>query len=510
MASVSICTIADLVSVSAKHGGCLAGIEGAPLAGADLGAHIGDLAEDLRAAGLGGSRITLVLPNGRAFASALLATMMVGTAAPLNPSYRTGELRARLQDLGAEAIIVEPRGSAEAAAAARSLGMRVVTIDPSAERISPAVGDDRWHTSLRAGRKHSRIGPEDVALVLHTSGTTARSKIVALTQKQLCAAAQNVADTLGLSPADRCLNVMPLFHIHGIVAGTLASLLAGSTVTCAPQFDPLRFFRWMQKTRPTWYSAVPSIHQAVLALAGAHCNLLADVPLRFIRSCSAPLPSFVLDGLEQTFATPVIEAYGMTEAAHQLASNPLPPRRRKPGSVGMATGAEIGVMPEGGAQLLPPAHIGEIVVRGRTVIAGYEVNPQADREAFCDGWLRTGDQGYVDAEGYVWITGRLKELINRGGEKISPIEIEAALLSHPAVASAAAFPIPDRLMGEEIGAAVVLNTSAGASEKELTEHCSGALADFKVPRNIRFLASLPCGATGKIKRAGLAAALGLA
>ena len=348
-------------------------------------------------------------------------------------------------------------------------------------------------------------------LLLHTSGTTARPKIVPLTEQQLCAACHNVSRTLELSPADRCLNVMPLFHIHGIVAGVLSSLSAGSTIICAPQFDALRFLRWVQQTQPTWFTAVPSIHQSVLALARSHRKLLAEAPLRFIRSCSAPLPQSTLKELELTFGVPVIEAYGMTEATHQVASNPLPPKRRKPGSVGTATGGEIAVMPENSPRLLPHNSVGEIVVRGETVIAGYEGDAEANRDAFCDGWFRTGDQGCIDAEGYVWLQGRLKELINRGGEKISPVEIETALLSHPAVASAAAFPISDAQMGEEIGAAVVLKAGMPATEKELKDHCSDALADFKVPRSIHFLStSIPCGATGKVQRARLAAELGLA
>lgn len=503
-------TIGGLVSASARLGGGLAGVEGPPLAGADLENQVARSAESLRAAGLGGARIALALADSRGLAVSLLATMLAGTAAPLNPAYRIREFCTLLQDLHVEAVAVDRVGGAHAAIAARSLGIPVLEIESRQQGDFIFTRCDGQPPARRHGRRRDGIPGRDVVLLLHTSGTTARPKIVPLTEQQLCAACHNVSRTLVLSPADRCLNVMPLFHIHGIVAGVLSSLSAGSTIICTPRFDALRFLRWVQQTQPTWFTAVPSIHQSVLALARSHRKLLAEAPLRFIRSCSAPLPQSMLKELELTFGVPVIEAYGMTEAAHQVASNPLPPKQRKPGSVGTATGGEIAVMPENSPRLLPHDAVGEIVVRGETVIAGYEGDAEANQAAFCDGWFRTGDQGCIDAEGYVWLQGRLKELINRGGEKISPVEIETALLSHPAVASAAAFPISDALMGEEIGAAVVLNAGMPASEKELKDHCSDALADFKVPRSIHFLSTIPCGATGKVQRARLAAELGLA
>ena len=212
--------------------------------------------------------------------------------------------------------------------------------------------------------------------------------------------------------------------------------------------------------------------------------------------------------LESAFDVPVIEAYGMTEAAHQIAINPLPPGRRKPGSVGLATGPEVAIMDPVG-RLLPAGRTGEIVIRGTTVTRGYEDNPEANHSAFIEGWFRTGDEGSLDEDGYLHLTGRIKEIINRGGEKISPREVDEVLLDHPAVAQAVAFSIPDPQLGEEIAAAVVLRTGAAASEKQLQEFAAGRLADFKVPRRVLFVPEIPKGPTGKMQRIGLAQALGV-
>jgi acyl-CoA synthetase (AMP-forming)/AMP-acid ligase II len=207
--------------------------------------------------------------------------------------------------------------------------------------------------------------------------------------------------------------------------------------------------------------------------------------------------------LEEAFGAPVIEAYGMTEASHQMATNPLPPEARKPGSVGKGAGVQVAIMDDDG-HLLPPPSVGEIVIKGGNVTAGYENNPVANASSFTDGWFRTGDQGYQDEDGYLYLTGRLKEIINRGGEKVSPREVDEVLLAHPAVAQAVAFAVPHDRLGEEVAAAVVLAEGATADEKELKEFASKSLADFKLPKNI------PKGATGKIQRIGLAEKLGLA
>ena len=349
---------------------------------------------------------------------------------------------------------------------------------------------------------------DDEALVLHTSGTTSRPKIVPLSQRNICASARNVRATLALTAADHCLNIMPLFHIHGLIAATLASLGAGAAVTCTPGFNALRFFAWLEEVQPTWYSAVPTMHQAIVARAPRNREIIAASELRFIRSSSASLPPQVMEDLEETFGAPVIESYGMTEAAHQMTSNPLPPVARKPGTVGIAAGPEVAVMDAAGA-LLRPGDVGEVVIRGDNVTGGYDHNPTANAEAFTEGWFRTGDQGRLDGDGYLTITGRLKEIINRGGEKISPREVDEVLLDHDAVIEAVTFAVPHDKLGEDVAAAVVLRDGAHASGRDLRAFVATRLADFKVPRQVLILDALPKGATGKVQRIGLADKLGL-
>lgn len=350
--------------------------------------------------------------------------------------------------------------------------------------------------------------PDDVALVLHTSGTTARPKIVPLTGRNILSSASHVRDTLALTPADRCLNVMPLFHIHGLVAALLASLAAGASVVCTPGFYAPRFFVWVDEFQPTWYTAVPTMHQALLSRAPAHKDIIARRPLRVIRSSSAALAPRVSAQLETAFGAPVVEAYGMTEAAHQMAANPLPPRVRKPGSVGVAAGPAVAIM-DGAGHLLTQGTIGEVVVCGSNVMRGYEGNAEANAAAFVDGWFRTGDQGYLDADGYLFLTGRLKELINRGGEKIAPREIDEVLLDHPAVAQAVAFAVPHATLGEEVAAAVVVRDGNSTTEHALRQFAADRLAPFKVPRRVLIVAEIPKGPTGKLQRIGLAEKLGL-
>jgi acyl-CoA synthetase (AMP-forming)/AMP-acid ligase II len=301
---------------------------------------------------------------------------------------------------------------------------------------------------------------------------------------------------------------MPLFHIHGLIAGLLAPLSRGGSVYCTPGFNALKFFGAMEAARPNWYTAVPTMHQAILTRVAHHKDVIGRHPLRFIRSSSSSLPPQVIAELEATFHAPVIEAYGMTEASHQMASNPLH-GVRKPGSVGLAAGPEVAIMDEAG-NLLPANEIGEIVIRGDNVASGYENNPKANAESFTNGWFRTGDQGVKDADGYISLTGRLKEIINRGGEKVSPREVDEALMDHPAVLQVVTFAVPHDMLGEDVAAAVVLRDGATVSEQELRSFLSTKLAAFKTPRKILFLGEIPKGATGKLQRIGLAQKLGLA
>jgi acyl-CoA synthetase (AMP-forming)/AMP-acid ligase II len=319
----------------------------------------------------------------------------------------------------------------------------------------------------------------------------------------------NIIATLRLTSADRCLNIMPLFHIHGLIAAVLSSIAAGGSIFCTPGFNALKFFAWTEEAVPTWYTAVPTMHQAILARAPRNAEVIRSNPLRFIRSSSASLPPPVLAELEAAFACPVIEAYSMTEASHQMTSNALPPGKRKPGYVGMAAGPEVCVMgPEG--RVLGPGETGEIVIRGPNVTRGYENNPKANAEAFAHGWFHTGDQGIMDADGFFRITGRLKEIINRGGEKIAPVEVDEVLMEHPAVLQAVTFATPHAMLGEDVAAAIVLREGAAATENELRDFAGAKLADFKVPRRIFIVAEIPKGATGKLQRIGLAQKLGLA
>src|SRR5207248_4557193 len=273
---------------------------------------------------------------------------------------------------------------------------------------------------------------------------------------------------LQLTPDDVCLNIMPLFHIHGLMAAVLSSLAAGAQVHCSPGFNALRFFNWLHEVRPTWYTAVPTMHQAILTRAARHGEELGRTRLRLIRSSSASLAPQVMAELERTFRCPVIEAYGMTEAAHQMTSNPLPPRERRPGAVGVPAGPEVAIMDEDGL-LVPRGRVGEVVIRGANVMPGYENNPEANEDAFLDGWFRTGDQGVLEPDGFLRLTGRLKELINRGGEKIAPIEIDVVLLAHPAVQQCVTFAVPHSKLGEDIAAAIVLREGMTCTERDLRE-----------------------------------------
>ncbi len=486
----------------------LLGLDGDPLSYAGLHEEVARVERSLNEMGIGrADAVAVVLPNGPEMAVAFLGVSSVAVCAPLNPAYRGEEFRFYLTDLGARAVLVREGEASPVRGAAAELGISVIDVRPL--EGGPVGVFDLSGPSVGAPANASPVRPEDVALVLHTSGTTARPKIVPLRHVNICSSAHNIRTTLALTPSDRCLNVMPLFHIHGLMAALLSSIAAGGSVVCTPGFDAPRFFDWIERSEPTWYTAVPTMHQAILARAEAHAERAERADLRFVRSSSASLAPRVMAQLEETFGAPVIEAYGMTEAAHQMASNPLPPRPRKPGSVGVAAGPEVAIMDEDGG-LLAPGRTGEIVVRGANIMSGYANNPDANATAFTDGWFRTGDEGRLDADGYLFITGRLKEIINRGGEKVSPREVDEVLLGHPAVAQAAAFAMPDPRLGEEVAAAVVLRPGADANEGDLRDFAAERLAPFKVPRKVVLLHEIPKGPSGKIQRIGLAERLGLA
>jgi len=465
--------------------------------------------ERLNELGVGRSdRVASVISNGPEAATAFLSIAAGATAAPLNPAYRHDEFHFYLSDLRAKALVVEAGLESPVRQAARELSLPVIELHPRRDRGAGSFTLEPLGPSAGRAVRGGFGSGEDTALVLHTSGTTARPKIVPLLQRNLLVNACHIANALALTPGDVCLNVMPLFHIHGLMAGTLASLAAGAEVSCAPHFNALKFFVWLDEVRPTWYTAVPTMHEAALARADRHREVCERARIRLVRSSSARLAPRVMKELENAFDAPVIESYGMTETSHQITSNPLPPAERLPGSVGMAAGPEVAIMgPQG--ELLPTGHDGEVVVRGRNVMEGYENNPQANAQAFCQGWFRTGDQGFLDGAKRLHITGRLKELINRGGEKISPSEVDEALLHHPDVQQAVTFAVRHDKLGEEVAAAVVLREGRVPTDHEIKDFVAQHLAHFKVPRKIVFVREIPRGPTGKLQRIGLAGKLGL-
>ncbi|HEV7263851.1 MAG TPA: acyl--CoA ligase [Falsiroseomonas sp.] len=499
-------TVAEILDRGAAPHPALRATEGRrPLTYGALRDLAGRTVAALNARGIGrGDRVAMVLPNGPEMAAAFVTVACGATTAPLNPGYRQEEFAFYIEDLRAKALLVAKGVETPARAAAAELGVPVIEVVPG-----EAAGDFTLEGGTAGTAAHPGTAQEDdVALVLHTSGTTARPKIVPLTHGNVTASARHIGAALALTADDVCLNVMPLFHIHGLIAAVLSSLGAGGAVVCTPGFDALRFFRWMDEERPTWFTAVPTMHQAILSRAERNKEIIERVKLRFLRSSSASLPGPVMEQLEKVFGAPLVESYGMTEASHQMCSNPLE-GPRKPGKVGRAAGPEVAIMADDGT-LLPQGEIGEVVIRGPNVTKGYEANPEANAKAFTNGWFRTGDQGLFDEDSFLLLTGRLKELINRGGEKVSPLEVDGVLSAHPAIAQVLCFAIPHAKLGEEVGAAVVLRDGATLTERELRDFCAQHLADFKVPRKVVFVAEIPKGATGKLMRIGLAEKLGIA
>ncbi len=451
------------------------------------------LAESLTAAGVQrGDRIGMAMPNGLACVVSFLASSMAATSAPLNPGYKDEEFQFYLDDTNAKVILLPPEGLPDARTAAQAKGVRMLIVDTDAD----------GRVTIQGVAERKSIPPpsiDDVALILHTSGSTGRPKRVPLSHRNLSISSRNVARSYALSQDDVSLCVMPLFHVHGLVASTLATLATGGTVVVPGKFNPMSFWQTAEAHGATWYSAVPTIHQLLLArVKTGQPKPAGAAKLRFIRSCSASLPPQVLHDLESAFGAPVLEAYGMTEAAHQMASNPLPENGpHLPGSVGPGTDVQITIADDKGSHL-KPLERGEVCIKGPNVITGYENNPEANATSFFDGWFRTGDQGFLDENGYLTLVGRLKELINRGGEKISPREIDEVLLAHPAVGEAVCFGVPHKMWGEEVEAAVTLKDKI--SEADLLAYCKEKLSDFKRPKQIHITETIPRTATGKIQR----------
>lgn len=479
----------------------VAGVDGDVVRYDDLLTVVDRLAGQLAALGVVSTdRVAIAMPNGPDAALLSLAVAACATAAPLNPAYKPAEFSFYLSDLEASvAITLKDGPGLEDVAPA---GMLALTVTGSLHDLEL---ENQGSPVPQGAARYS--SPDDVALVLHTSGTTARPKQVPLTHRNLTGSARNVSNTLELGPDDHGMNVMPLFHIHGLVAGLFAPLSAGGAVTCTPGFDALRFHRWIDRTQPSWFTAVPTMYQLLQARAERR-ELSSTGALRFVRSSSAPMPPAALTAAEELFRAPFVEAYGMTEAAHQMTANPLPPGERKPGSVGVDGLTEVRVMREDGSWA-SAGERGEAVIRGECVTSGYVANPAANEASFVDGWFRTGDLAHLDEDGYLFITGRLKEIINRGGTKISPREIDEVLLAHPEVAQTVAFAISHKWLGEDVAAAVVLQEGSTVTESDIRSFAAERLVASRVPDKIVILIEIPKGPTGKLQRIGLAEKLGL-
>jgi amino acid adenylation domain-containing protein len=478
---------------------------GGPVTYGALCARANDAVRALRRLGVGRrDRVAVVLPNGPDAAVATVAVATGAVCVPLNPGFTADEWQRYLADLRIAALLTRADMDTASRGVAHALGIPVIDLSPRPDE-GPGAFSLVGPAPARAVSSGPASGTDD-AFILLTSGSTSQPKMVPLTHAGVCRSAYNVGAALALGPQDRLLNVLPLFHAHGLFSGLLASLAAGSSVICTHGFEAAAFFGWLTEFRPTWYTAVPTIHRAVLSAASRHKRDVRQHSLRVIRSASSTLPSDVLGGLEVLFGVPVIDTYGMTEAASQIAANPL--ERRKPGSVGKSAGAEIAIM-DGEGRRLAAGERGEIALRGPTITRGYDDNATANAAAFRDGWFRTGDLGYLDREGYLFIAGRIKDIINRGGHKVAPGDVEEALLSHPDVVEAIAFSMPHKRLGEDVAAAVVLRPDAKVTAPRLRAFARERLARFKVPGLIRFVAEIPKGPSGKIQRGELAAAVAI-
>ncbi|XP_057481116.1 probable CoA ligase CCL9 [Actinidia eriantha] len=448
-----------------------------------------------------GDVVALTFPNTIEFVIMFLAVIRVrATAAPLNSAYTSDEFEFYLSDSESKILVTSKQGNESAQSAASKLKIPHVTASLPHPDSDITLSPTQCESNLDSVSKIVN-DPSDVALFLHTSGTTSRPKGVPLTQLNLASSVQNIKSVYKLTESDSTVIVLPLFHVHGLLAGLLSSLGAGASVTlpAAGRFSASTFWSDMNRYNATWYTAVPTIHQIIL---DRHFGNPEPVypKLRFIRSCSASLAPAILSRLEEAFGAPVLEAYAMTEATHLMSSNPLPDHGpHKPGSVGRPVGQEMAILDENGVHQ-EAGKSGEVCIRGPNVTKGYKNNPEANKSGFRFGWFHTGDLGFLDPEGYLHLVGRIKELINRGGEKISPIEVDAVLLSHLDIAQAVAFGVPDDKYGEEINCAVIPREGSDMDEAEVLRFCKKNLAGFKVPKKVFITDSLPKTATGKIQR----------
>jgi acyl-CoA synthetase (AMP-forming)/AMP-acid ligase II/thioesterase domain-containing protein len=471
-----------------------------PLSYSRLWNHLETTRQALRAAGVQpGQIVTLVTRQGPEALSAYLAIAGEFACAPLNPALTEVEFRSHLSRLGARTLLVQDDLAPQSVAIARELGIGVARIS-----IEPQHAAGEFIiASIEMPSRPGRAIPG--ALILHTSATTGRPKLVPLSQANLQALALASSRAAQLSATDRLLSVMPMFHLHGLSSAS-AQLIRGGAVICTSGFDAGRFQDWLDEFSPTWGSFNPAILRVILALRREHPELLHRWPFRFVRTGGAAAEPWLVTSFEELFRTSVLDSYGMTEASGITRERA---GARKPGSVGQSIGLEIAILDDSGRNL-PAEAEGEIAVRGATVTSGYLDDPEANRIAFQNGWFHTGDIGRLDMDGFLYITGRKKEMINRGGQKIFPTEVDQALARHPAVLEAAAFAVSHPTLGEDLAAAVVLRPGASATEPDLRRFLGTQLAAYKIPRSIVFLENMPRTASGKLKRAHLAEQIGRA
>lgn len=433
-------------------------------------------------------RIALIMSPGPETAVLLVSVMSGFTAVPLNPRSTVEEYRKSFIRIGIQAVIVRKDSLESVAVAAAAGPLPVIQWVP----VPRKAGILSLFPQKDPGSGPAEYAKDsDTVYILQTSGTTAVAKIVPVIQRQLCYNKEMTRRLLQITNNDRCLHIIPLYHGMGLGTALVSTLLAGGTVIFPQEFIPSDFPTLLKTTRPTYYAAGPALHQAILKeVKKMSAEDRVSHHLRFIRSTSGFLPGNIRLELEELLRVPVIESYGSSEAL-TITLN-LPPQR---GSVGLTVTDSLRIADECGCTL-PEGQAGEVLIRGPSVFPGYDNAPQENSEAFFDGWFRTGDLGYTDSQGYLYLTGRKKELINKGGEKISPAEIDAILLSYTGIADAMSFPVRDPVLGEEIAAMVVRNRKS-VSEMEIRNYLLDYLQPGKIPRWIYFVDSIPKNASGK-------------
>lgn len=467
-----------------------------PVSYGQLAAQLDHFAAVLRSAGFGrASRVAIALKDAPQAALAVISISCSAVAVPLDPSLTAVEIEARLKLLDVDAIVVLAGDDSPVRRAAARHGTAIIEAAPTAER---GLGLSLVAPEEAPPAPHINPEPEAPAFILQSSGTTAEPKLIPYSHRNMLATAARVKRWFSLDENDRCLSVTPVYYSHGLTLTVFAPLLSGGSVAFPESPSRLDLREWFASLQPSWLSAGPTTHRAILEKAQLNEDKRIRHNLRFAVSGGAPLHREIQVGLQSALGVPVLEHYATTEAS-QISTNLPPPGPAKVGTCGMPDPDTVRIVGENGARLRP-GDWGEILVGGSTVIGGYLNAPELNKVAFVDGWFRTGDIGSIDEEGFLTLHGRLKEVINRGGEKISPMEIDVALLRHPDVAEAAAFAVPHPRLGEDVAAAVVLRPAAAATSDELRHFLGTQLAWFKVPRRITIMQDLPKGSTGKVQR----------